>query len=75
MKIDACDICYYKDSKLVEAVSRIGFTHGVKVGVCKEHKSWGKDFKTSEIFYANYQKMQQPYWDKELAGVKATFIN
>lgn len=45
MTIRICDICKLKDNKTVSSAYRIGYTNGIKIDVCQEHKNWPRQFK------------------------------
>ena len=46
MKMNVCDVCL-KNKKIVKARYRVGWSHGIKIDLCVEHKDF-IDNKTQE---------------------------
>lgn len=48
MNIRVCDVCR-KNGKIVESKFRKGYVHGIKIDLCTEHRSWGKDLRRDDF--------------------------
>ena len=58
MKIIVCDICNaYGPDRFKIARRRYGYSGGIKIDVCEEHRNWGNQFKGLLAFEAAVVKL------------------